>query len=482
MTERWKRCTRRTLALLFSLILLFSSSNQHRYIFTATDYSTQPGLTKILERGKLIAVTDPGSTSYFVFRGEPMGYQFDLLNLFARHLGVELEIHTATDTETALDKLSEGHYDLVAMNLAITQQRRANVDFSDPMMNSRMVLVQAKPLKWRQMRTADEIEASLIRNNLELAGRTIHIPRNRAIYDRLLHLQNEMGTTVNVVVDQDFDTEELIAQVARREINFTVSNEHIARVAAEFYSDLDVQTPVSLMYPVAWAVNRGNETLLTALNAWLYGFIGTKHARLIYDRYFNNPRGLHAGMREYHSQKGGRISRYDEIIKNYSAILGWDWRLIASLIYQESRFRHDQVSFAGAFGIMQMMPATAAMFGIDTTSTAPEQIVAGIRYLAHLDRQFSDEIPDPTERKKFVLAAYNGGIAHVFDARRLAEKNNRNPNIWEGNVDYFLLNKSRPEYYNDSVVRYGYCRGEEPYNFVIEILERYGHYRKVVRN
>ncbi len=481
MTEPWKRCTRKTLSLLFTLALLFSSSNQQGYNLNTTPVSNS-GLEEILERGKLIAVTDPGSTSYFVFRGEPMGYQFDLLKLFALHLGVELEIYAESDTEVSLEKLGTGQYDLIAKNLAITQQRQAEVDFSEPIMNSRMVLVQAKPFKWRQMRTAEEIEANLIRNNLALVGRTLHIPRNQAIYNRLQHLQKETGAVINVVVEDEFDSEDLIAQVARREIDFTVTYEHIARVAAEFYPELDVQTPLSLVFPVAWAVGKGNETLLNALNEWVREFKNTLHARLIYDRYFNNPRGLHAGMREYHSQKGGSLSRYDDVIRNHSAILGWDWRLIASLIYQESRFRHDQVSLAGAFGIMQMMPATAAMFGIDTTSTAPEQIVAGIRYLAYLDRQFSDEILDPTERKKFVLAAYNGGIAHVWDARRLAEKNNRNPNIWEGNVDYFLLNKSRPEYYTDSVVRYGYSRGEEPYNFVIEILERYGHYRSVVRN
>ncbi len=81
---------------------------------------------------------------------------------------------------------------------------------------------------------------------------------------------------------------------------------------------------------------------------------------------------------------------------------------------------------------------------------------------------------------KFILASYNAGIAHVFDARRLAEKYEKNPNVWANNVDYYLLNKSKPKYYRDSVVKYGYCRGEESYNFVNEILERYEHYKNVL--
>jgi len=81
-----------------------------------------------------------------------------------------------------------------------------------------------------------------------------------------------------------------------------------------------------------------------------------------------------------------------------------------------------------------------------------------------------------------VLASYNAGIAHVYDARRLAEKNNKDPNIWDENVDYYLLNKSKPEFYRDSIVKYGYCRGEETYNFVSEIFERYEHYKNVIKN
>jgi peptidoglycan lytic transglycosylase F len=99
-----------------------------------------------------------------------------------------------------------------------------------------------------------------------------------------------------------------------------------------------------------------------------------------------------------------------------------------------------------------------------------------------LDENLPQEISDENERIKFILASYNAGIAHVYDARRLAVKNNKDPNIWTGSVDYFLLNKSKPKFYRDSVVRYGYCRGEEPYNFVIEILDRFNHYKNVLEN
>ncbi len=97
-----------------------------------------------------------------------------------------------------------------------------------------------------------------------------------------------------------------------------------------------------------------------------------------------------------------------------------------------------------------------------------------------LDKELPKEIRDPDERVKFILAAYNVGIAHVYDARRLAEKNGKDPNVWTDNVDYYVLNKSNPEYYRDSVVRYGYARGEETYNFVKEVLDRFEHYKNAV--
>lgn len=481
MIKIWKSNRTALLSTLLTLVILFSCTTNTTKISTVP-VKEKSGLQAILDRGKMVAVTDLGSTSYFVFRGEPMGYQFDLLQLFADHLGVKLEIHVDSDPEVSMEKLNAGRYDMIAKGLTITHNRRQKVAFSDPMMNTRQVLVQRKPDNWRRMHTWNEVETHLVRSPVDLAGKTIYVQHNTAFYDRLLHLQKEIGDHINVIEVENKDTEDLIAMVARGEIEYTVSDEHIALVSSKYYPDLDVQTPVSLAQNLGWATRRGNDELLEAINSWWGGFQQTAHARLLHDRYFNNPRGLHAGQREFHSRKGGRISNYDDIIKKYSKWIDWDWRLLASLIYQESRFRHEAVSHAGAFGIMQIMPATAIELGIDSTVSAVDQIAAGVRYLRWLDRQFTHDIADPVERQKFVLAAYNAGIAHVLDARRLAAKHKKDPNIWEGNVDYYLRNKSKPEYYLDEVVYYGYCRGEEPYNYVYDILNRYDHYRRAIRN
>lgn len=130
---------------------------------------------------------------------------------------------------------------------------------------------------------------------------------------------------------------------------------------------------------------------------------------------------------------------------------------------------------------MQLMPATGKQFGIDIYSSPENNIRAGIKYIQWLQELFEDKVPDEQERIKFILASYNVGPGHVLDARQLAHKNGRDPEVWDDNVAYYLLRKSDPEYYHDPVVEHGFCRGEEPYNYVIEVLDRYYHYMNFIK-
>ncbi|MBN3036000.1 MAG: transglycosylase SLT domain-containing protein [Bacteroidales bacterium] len=232
---------------------------------------------------------------------------------------------------------------------------------------------------------------------------------------------------------------------------------------------------------MAWATQKGAHGLQHEINTWLAGFQESRLAAILYHKYFKSERTARWAASSYHSLTGGRISEYDELIRKYSPEIGWDWRLLASLIYQESGFRPDARSWAGAFGLMQLMPGTAELLGVDSLSPPEEQIKAGVELIKRIQRQFEPLVPDPEERIRFVLAAYNAGNAHVYDAIRLAEKYGADPAVWENSVDTFLLNKDNPKYYKDPVVRFGYCQCDEPYWFVIEIMERYQHYLNVVK-
>ncbi|MCF8236207.1 MAG: transporter substrate-binding domain-containing protein [Bacteroidales bacterium] len=438
-------------------------------------------LDKIMKRGKLIAATDYNSISYFVYRGEPMGYQYEMLKLFAEYLDVKLDIVVENDLNETFGMLNQNEIDLVAMGLTVTKERGKDVDFTYPHTQTRQVLVQRKPDNWRDMKNWKEVEEAMIRNPIQLGGKTVHVQKNSSFISRLQNLSDEIGDTICVVEDPKKEVEELIKSVAEGEIDYTIADEHVALVNEKYYSNIDVNTPVSFPQNVAWAVKKGNDSLRIAINEWITEYKNTLLSRVIYNKYFKNPRSVNIAQSEYHSVKGGKISKYDEIIKRVSEKYGLDWRLLASLIYQESAFQPDVRSWVGAYGLMQLMPGTAATYGVDTSSSIEEQISAGVKFLMWLDEQLPEDI-DEEERIKFILASYNAGIAHVFDARRLAEKFDKDPNVWDENVDYYLLNKSKPEFYRDSVVKYGYCRGEEPYNFVTEILERYEHYKNVLED
>ena len=436
-------------------------------------------LKEIQERGKLIVVTDYNSTNYFIYKGTPMGYQLELLNEFCNNLGIKLEVIVSNDVEKNINDLRNGDVDLIAQNLAVTRERSKKIKFTEPHTFSRQVLVQRIGKKHSSRSQQSEFN-SLIRNQLDLAGKTIYVQKGSSYVTRLNNLSDEIGDTINVVEIPDYEAEQLIGLVAEGEILYTICDEILARVNKNYYDNIDIETPISFPQKMAWGVRKSSPDLLQVVNNWLIRFRKSSKYNIIYKKYFLNRRSTHIVDAGYNSLKGGSVSKYDDIIKKECENIDWDWKLVAALIYQESRFLPEIKSWAGAQGLMQLMPETAKTFGVHNVTSPTENIRGGIKFLKWLDKRMALRVDDPEERLKFVLASYNVGIGHVLDAMKLADKNGKNPQIWDDNVDYYLLNKSKPKYFNDPVVEFGYCRGEEPYLYVNEILERYEHYKNLM--
>lgn len=181
------------------------------------------------------------------------------------------------------------------------------------------------------------------------------------------------------------------------------------------------------------------------------------------------------------NRKDAVISRYDALFRQYAPVAGCDWTLIAAQCYQESCFDPRAHSWAGACGLMQIMPGTADLLGLSRAQIyEPEaNIAAACKYMAQLQGKFSD-IPVRGERLKFALACYNGGYHHIRDAMALAKKNGRNPQRWS-DVREFVLGLQSPRYYNDPVVKNGYMRGSETVDYVDKIIDRWNQYRGATR-
>ncbi|MGB0430473.1 MAG: transporter substrate-binding domain-containing protein [Bacteroidia bacterium] len=475
--------TRRFVSFLVIVLLAVSCKNHKIETVAEKPEFTQPvdrDLDAIDADGKLVVLMGNSSSSYFIYRGRPMGFEYEMLSRFARDHNLDLEVIIPDDLNEVFELLNQGRGDLVAAGLTVTKERSRQVAFTNYLITTRQVLVQRKPDDFNKM-SWNNIRKSLIRNQLDLIGKKVYVRKKSSYYSRLVSLSNEIGGDIEIeTVRGDVETEELIRKVAMGEIEYTIADEHIAKLNASYYPILDVATPISFPQQLAWAVRSNSPALQTALNKWIESNRKSVAFNHLVMKYYKNRKGfIQRSSSGFHSQYGGRISIYDEYFKKHATASGWDWRLIASLAYQESKFNNELESWAGARGLMQMMPGTAKRFGGDSIMSAEKSIITGLKFVNYLNNFWEKEIPDSAARVPFVLASYNAGLGHVVDATRLAEKFGNPKDDWQY-VSYFLKNKNHKRFYSDPVVKHGYCRGTEPVNYVKKITGRYEQYKKLI--
>ena len=449
--------------------------------FSCNQGSDRTDFPEILEKGNLTAITSYSPVSYFIYRGQPMGYEYELLQMLGEDLGLSIDIIIAHDLEEMIAMLENGEGDLIAYGLTITADRRNKLAFTEPLNVTRQVLVQRKPENWRQMKL-HEIEDTLIRSPFDLAGKTIYVRRGSAYVSRLNNLSLEIGEEINInEAPGNTTTEDLINLVATDSIALTVADENIAQIQSAYYQDIDVSTPISLPQQTAWALRPSSPILLDTINQWLLEMQNKADYYVIYNKYYKDRQAFRSRYAsEYNPVTGGSISPYDELIKEGAEKLGWDWRLLAALIYRESQFNPNARSWAGAAGLMQLMPRTAREFGAANPRNPEQNINAGVDFLLWLNNYWQQEIEDPEERMKFIIASYNVGQGHVQDARKLAEAFDADPDIWQNNVETYMLKKSDPEFYNLDYVHFGYASGIEPVTYIETIFELFEHYKKFI--
>ena len=194
--------------------------------------------------------------------------------------------------------------------------------------------------------------------------------------------------------------------------------------------------------------------------------------KYIKKKYFESPKFSQGNRKDYTSLNGKSISQFDKAFKAAGEKSGLDWRLLASISYQESKFNPTALSFGGAYGMMQFMPNTGPNYGVYPDSPPEVKIMGGAKKLM-ADEKFWTDVTDDLERKKFAMASYNACRGHIKDSQRLAKKHGLNPHIWDDNVEKMLLNLSKQEYYQDEVVRHGMMRSKVTYNYVNAVMKRY---------
>ncbi len=443
--------------LLLFVLVLFFSCNQ------GVDTKNHRDLPQILESDTLVVATLYGPISYFNYKENEMGYEYEFVKQLCKELNVELKLYVAQNLNSMLEMLENSNVDLVAYRVPYTEENKEKIEFTKREYISNQVLVQCK-------------SDTIVKDVLQLSGKKVIVPDN-SIYSKRIHfLNDEIGG--GIIVEYSPDTikvEDLIADVAHHKISYTFAEKDIARLNKTYFGNLDYSLDVSFPQRAAWCVSKQSPELLEYINTWVKKSNKTATNSAIYNKYFEKSKYFESeGYKKIPSHN--RISSYDEYFKKYASIVGWDWRLLAAIAYKESKFDPTVVSWAGACGIMQIMPTTAISLGLtEEEFHDPEKnIKASVQYLRKMEKLFPN-ITDTNEQVKFVLASYNAGPGHIFDARALAVKNGLDPDIWENVKDYLRM-KSDPIYYNDEVCKYGYCRGEEPINYVDEIMRKYSEY------
>lgn len=450
-------------------------------------------LPAIVESGELRVLFTFNSTGYFVYRGATMGYEYELLTLFARDAKLKLKPVVVRDSLVLFDQLNEGRGDIVAAQL-VPGAKETRVVFTSQLYETAPVVVQRKGAQAdasgdvaqaqarERVETLDpqsiRIRARLISEPSQLGGARVHLPQTSPYRVRMLELNDELTSDIEVV-EVDATTDRLVQQLSEGDIAYTVAAENVAALSVSEYTNLIIKPAVGPPQQVVWAVRTNAPRLHAQLNAWIEAKRKSGLLRVLYRKYFGDRRGFTQRVASrYLTSETGQLSPYDEFFKEYARIPGWDWRLVASQAYQESRFNPRAKSWAGASGLMQIMPATARELRVNAND--PRQSVEGAcRYLWKLDERWKAIKPE-SERVKFILASYNVGLGHVEDARRLATKNGDDPDAWS-DVAYWLIRKSKRAVYNDPVVKHGFARGTEPVTYVDVILDRYEHYKAFVK-
>lgn len=425
-------------------------------------------LPQIKDSGELVALTLYSSTSYFLYRGEPMGFQYELCEQFAQSLGLRLRIEVANNPAELVQKLLRKEGDIIAYNLAVTNEWKDSVLYCGEEMITHQVIVQRNG-------------KGVLKDVTELIGKEIYVKPGKHL-DRLVHLDKELGggILIHEIPEDSITTEDLIAKVAQGEIDYTICDNDIARLNRTYYPSLNIDLQISFVQRSSWAVRKDEPLLAQAANEWYKANVKSRAYQASTKRYFEiSKRVAHGSIL---SIKDGKISHYDKLFRKYAKEIDWDWKLLASLAYTESNFDTAAVSWAGAKGLMQLMPRTARAMGLPAGKelNPEENIKAAVKYIAAMEKSFAF-IKDSTERSSFILAAYNAGIGHVKDAMALAEKYGADPTLWKDNVEKYILLKSHEEYFNDPVCKNGYFRGTETYNFVREIKERHKIYQQKIK-
>ncbi len=394
-------------------------------------------LNKTQGQGRFITVlTVYDRTRFFFGDGQLRGFEFELMREFESYMNERAKDETERVTlffmpvpfDEVIPRLVAGEADMAAAGLTITPQREALVLFSDPYMEDVAELMIAGPVAPK----LDKLE--------DLAGQTVHVVDGTSYVGNLFRLSGRLVEDgfepINVVTTTTTrSTEDLLGAVNSDAISYTVADSHLAQIWSQALSDMVVHEDLAIAEggSLAWAVRPGSRALLEDLNSFVADARrGTLLGNIMFNRYFRDSVWLEEPVSE---EALGRANEYLPLFIAQAEENGFRPALLLGLAMRESGFQRDLKSSAGAIGLMQLRPSTAAELGVTDLTIPEENIKAGARYLAYLRDRYLEEGLQPEVAERFALAAYNAGPARVRGLRQKTAEAGLDPDVWFFNVE-----------------------------------------------
>ncbi len=410
-------------------------------------------LDGLLAKHYIRVLTTFNKTNFYISGSKFYGFEYALVKDYEKFLNrhkkrgdlkVVVEF-IPVSRDRLIPALVNGYGDIAAAGLTITPERLKKVDFTIPYLTGiDEVIVLNKNVRG-------------IKTLQDLSGREIFVRQSSSYYESLVSLNRKLRKEGKMPVriiraDENLETEDILELVNSGAVGITVADSHIAGIWSRVLDNLRVMDNLKVRSGgrIAWMVRKDNPRLKENLNRFIRKHRkGTLHGNIYFDRYYRNTKWITNPLTE---QETARLREYKALFRKYAGQYGFDWMLIMAMAFQESGLDNRKKSRAGAVGIMQVRPSTAAEknIGIRDVHLPENNIHAGVKYLAFLrDRYFSDPGIRPRDRVRFALAAYNAGPAKIQKMRRAAGKMGLNPDRWFRNTEMAAL-----KYIGQETVRY----------------------------
>ena len=435
--------------------------------------TVSPELEAIRDKGELVVITRNAPTTYYINRhDQPTGFEYDLAKAFADHLDVDVRFkirHSIADVQQAL-RNGEGH--LAAAGLTRLASRAKEFRFGPAYHQVQQKLVCRRGGE-QPNRLAELPEMSLL------------VIADSSYDERLEELKAEQLPELTWEADPDISTEMILRQVQEDEVDCTLADSNIVAINRRYFPELDVVRPMSEPQDLAWMLPQEAEGLEQELETWFREVEDSPLLSKLMTRYYAHVEIFdYVDVSRYRRRIEERLPQYRDLFEKAGEQYGIAWDLLAAMGYQESHWNPKARSPTGVRGLMMLTQTTAKRVGVDNRLDPEQSIRGGAQYLADLRERLPEGLTEP-DRTWVAMAAYNVGLGHIYDARRLAELLGRDKNSWSA-LRKVLPKLARPEYYKD--LRYGYARGGEPVHYLRrirnyhEILERHLDGDPVQRN